>query len=67
MAGEPRKASALAATGQLPPREHAAEAKPPQEELPRTHDGHRRGPHVLGAILPIVLARSGVGFVQSLE
>jgi transposase len=56
-----------AAIGQLPPREHAAEAKPLQEELQRIHDGRRRGPQVLGDILPIVLARLGVGVVQSEE
>jgi transposase len=54
-----------AAIGQVPPREHAAEAKPLQEELHRIHDGRRRGPQVLGDILPIVLARLGVGVVQS--
>jgi transposase len=56
-----------AAIGQLPPREHAAEAKPLKEELQRIHDGRRRGPQVLGDILPIVLARLGVGVVQSEE
>src|SRR5438445_4614197 len=56
-----------AAIGQVPPREHAAEAKPLQEELQRIHDGHRRGPQLLGDILPIVLARLGVGAVQSTE
>src|SRR5438128_94913 len=56
-----------AAIGQVPPRAHAAEAKPLQEELQRIHDGHRRGPQVLGDILPIVLARLGVGVVQSPE
>jgi transposase len=56
-----------AAIGQLPPREHAAEAQPLQEELPRLHDGRRRGPQVLDDILPIVLARRGVGVVQSKE
>jgi hypothetical protein len=35
------------------------------EEFQRIHDGHRRGPQVLGDILPIVLARLGVGVVQS--
>jgi hypothetical protein len=56
-----------AAIGQVPRREHAAEAKPLQEELHRIHDGRRRGPQVLGDILPIVLARLGVGAVQSPE
>ncbi|MCI0355118.1 MAG: transposase [Acidobacteria bacterium] len=56
-----------AACGQLPPREHAAEAKPLQEELQRIREGRRRGPQLLGDILPIVLARLGVGAVQSEE
>ena len=56
-----------AAVGQVPPREHAAEAKPLHEELQRIQDGHRRGPQVLGDILPIVLARLGVNVVQSPE
>ncbi len=56
-----------AAIGQLPQREHAAEAKPLHEELQRIQDGHRRGPQPLGDILPIVLARLGVGVVQSNE
>ena len=56
-----------AAIGQLPPREYAAEAKPLAEELQRIQDGRRRGPQLLGDILPIVLARLGVGVVQSPE
>jgi transposase len=56
-----------AAIGQLPPREHAAEAKPLHEEWQRIQDGHRRGPQLLGDILPIVLARLGVHVVQSDE
>ena len=56
-----------AALAQVPPREYAAEAKPLQEELKRIQDGHRRGPQPLGDILPIVLARLGVGVVQSEE
>ena len=56
-----------AAIGQLPPREHAAEARPLQEELQRIQEGRRRGPQLLGDILPIVLARLGVGAVQSEE
>ena len=54
-----------AAVGQLPPREYPAEAKPLHEELQRIQEGHRRGPQLLGDILPIVLARLGVGAVQS--
>jgi hypothetical protein len=37
------------------------------EELQKIHDGRRRGPQLLGDILPIVLARLGVGVVQSEE
>jgi hypothetical protein len=51
----------------VPPREHAAEARPLQEELQKIHDGRRRGPQLLGDILPMVLARLGVGVVQSAE
>ena len=54
-----------AAIGQVPLREHAAEAKPLHEELKKIQQGHRRGPQPLGAILPLVLARLGVGAVQS--
>jgi hypothetical protein len=32
--------------------------------LGRIEEGRRRGPQVLGSILPIVLARLGVGAVQ---
>ncbi len=56
-----------AAVAQVPPREHAAEARPLQEELQKIQDGRRRGPQLLGDILPIVLARLGVGVVQSEE
>jgi transposase len=55
------------AIGQLPPREHRAEARPLAEELQRIQQGRRRGPQLLGDILPIVLARLGVGAVQSAE
>jgi transposase len=56
-----------AAVGQIPAREHAAEARPLAAELQKIQDGHRRGPQPLGDILPIVLARLGVGVVQSEE
>jgi hypothetical protein len=56
-----------AAIQQLPPREYAVEAKPLQDELQAIQDGHRRGPQPLGDILPLVLARLGVGVVQSKE
>jgi len=54
-----------AASGQIPSREHTAEARPLAEELRKIQDGHRRGPQLLGDILPLVLARLGVGVVQS--
>jgi hypothetical protein len=56
-----------AAMDQVPPREHAAEAKPLHEQWQRIHGGHRRGPQLLGDILPIVLARLGVSVVPSTE
>jgi hypothetical protein len=56
-----------AAITQLPQREYAAEAKPLAEELQKIKDGGRRGPQLLGDILPIVLARLGVGVIQSTE
>jgi transposase len=56
-----------AAVAQVPPREHAAEARPLAEELQKIQEGRRRGPQLLGDILPIVLARLGVGAVQSEE
>jgi transposase len=54
-----------AALAQVPQREHQAEAVPLHEELEKIQQGRRRGPQVLGDILPIVLARLGVGGVQS--
>ena len=56
-----------AACQQLPQREHAVEAKPLHDELQKIRDGGRRGPQLLGDILPIVLARLGVGVIQSEE
>jgi transposase len=56
-----------AAVGHVPQREHAAEAKPLLEEWQRIQDGRRRGPQLLGDILPLVLARLGVRVVQSTE
>ena len=56
-----------AAIGQIPQREHAAEAKPLQDEYQKIQDGRRRGPQLLGDILPIIFARLGVGVVQSSE
>ena len=54
-----------AALAQVPPSEHQAEAMPLQEELKKIQQRRRRGPQLLGNILPIVLARLGVGGVQS--
>jgi transposase len=56
-----------AALGHLPPREYPAEAKPLAEELQRIAEHRRRGPQPLADILPLVLARLGVGVVQSSE
>lgn len=56
-----------AAIDQIPAREYAAEARPLHQEFEKIQDGHRRGPQILGDILPIVLARLGVGAVQSKE
>jgi transposase len=56
-----------AAIGQIPQREHAAEAKPLQDEYQKIQDGRRRGPQLLGDILPMIFARLGVGGVQSSE
>ena len=53
------------AIAQLPRKEHQAEAGPLHEELKKIQAGRRRGPQLLGDILPIVLARLGVGAVQS--
>jgi transposase len=56
-----------AAIGQIPQRAHAAEAKPLQDEYQKIQDGRRRGPQLLGDVLPIIFARLGVGVVQSTE
>ena len=54
-----------AAVAQLPRQEYQAEAGPLHKELEKIEAGGRRGPQLLGNILPIVLARLGVGAVQS--
>ena len=54
-----------AAVAQLPRTEYQAEARPLHEELEKIQAGRRRGPQLLGDILPIVLARLGVGALQS--
>jgi transposase len=56
-----------AAVEQLPRDQYRAEAKPLHEELERIQAGGRRGPQILGDILPIVLARLGLGGVESTE
>ncbi len=56
-----------AAVTQIPTREYAAEGRPLQEELEKIQHGRRRGPQLLGDILPMVLARLGVGAVPSTE
>jgi transposase len=53
-----------AALSHIPPKEYPAEARPLHEELQRIQQGRRRGPQLLGDILPIVLARLGVGQVE---
>lgn len=56
-----------AAIEQLPHSAYADEARPLAEELQRIEQGRRRGPQLLGDILPIVLARLGVEALQSEE
>jgi hypothetical protein len=59
--GAPRLLADLqTALGQVPEVEDRAEAEPPREEFQRGPEGGRRGPPILGDILPIVLARPGV-------
>jgi transposase len=55
------------AVGHIPASAHADEAKPLAAELLRIHAGRRRGPQLLGDILPLVLARLGVRALQSEE
>lgn len=52
---------------QIPAKEHAAEARPLQEKLQASPNDRQRGPQLLRDILVIVLARLGVGSVQSPE
>jgi transposase len=54
-----------AAIDQLPKNAYATEAQPLADELQRIQQGRRRGPQLIGAVLPIVLARLGVQPVQS--
>ena len=53
------------AIDQLPRSAHAEEAQPLAEELRKLEHGRKRGPQLIGAILPIVLARLGVRLLQS--
>lgn len=54
-----------AAANQLPASEHAAEAAPLLKRLAETRAARRRGPQSIGNILPLLLARLGVGAVES--
>lgn len=51
----------------IPVQEYAAEAKPLQDKLQASQNDRQRGPQLLRDILPIILARLGVGSVQSPE
>jgi len=53
------------ATEQIPVKEHAAEAKPLHEQLNELM--RKKGPQPLRDILPVVLARLGLGSIQSPE
>ena len=64
-AAEAMLADLRAAAGQLPGKERAAEAAPLAEQLADLHAHRRRGPQVLGQILPLVLAELGWGKVES--
>lgn len=55
------------ALAQVPPKEYPAEAKPLRERLEKAERRRAKGPQQLGDVLAIVLARLGVGRVQSLE
>jgi hypothetical protein len=54
-----------AAIDQLPRDAYAAEAAPLHEQLRKIEERTKRGPQLLGDILPIVLARLGIAGVQS--
>jgi transposase len=61
-----RRLDLLAAVDQVPAAERAAEAEPLAEQLRKLRAGRgRRGPVLLGDILPIVLEKLGVGSIQS--
>lgn len=54
-----------AAVAQLPPEEHSLEAVPLVKRLAETRAARRRGPQPIANILPLLLARLGIGEVQS--
>lgn len=54
-----------AATSQLPLQEHAAESEPLRTKLARSRHTRRSGPQAIGDLLLVVLARLGVGALQS--
>jgi transposase len=54
-----------AAAAQVPSQEHAAEAAPLQTKLAQSHRSRRTTPQALGDLLLAVLARLGVGALQS--
>jgi transposase len=49
----------------IPAKEHRAEAQPLAEQLQNAHKSRSKGPQLLRDILPIILARLGVGSIQS--
>jgi transposase len=53
------------AVAQLPTEQHSLEAVPLIQRLRETHAARRRGPQPIGDILPLLLARLGVGQVKS--
>jgi transposase len=55
------------AVAHVPPKEYRAEAKPLRERLEKFERRRAKGPQQLGDLLAIVLARLGVGRVQSPE
>jgi len=54
-----------AAIAQLPAKEHPQEAIPLAKRLQETRAARRRGPQPIGDILPLLLAKLGVGPLQS--
>jgi len=61
----PTLADLQAALEQLPGQEYGPEALPLERELKKTRSARCRGSKAIGQILPIVLAKLGVGQVQS--